>query len=103
MATKNFKAISDVNMRPLLHNAIKFCGKMSLDEFSDNEMPHDSSDEEVWEEEEMSSDEDSDCGPGFSAPTQRAPGLHMVLVLCLHSSLSEIRHFLIFSAKITIF
>ena len=102
MATKNFKAISDANMRPLLDNAIKFCGKMSLDEFSDNEMPHDSSDEEVWEEEEMSSDEDSDCGPEFSAPPQRAPGLHMVLVLCLHSSLSDIRHFLIFSAKITI-
>ena len=51
---------------------------MSSDESSDNEMPHDSSDEEVWEEEEMSSDEDSDCGPGFSAPTRRAPGLHVV-------------------------
>ena len=33
-------------------------------------MPHDSSNEEVWEEEEMSSDEDSDCGPEFSAPTR---------------------------------
>ena len=53
-----------------------FVEKMSSDEYSDNEIPHDSFDEEVWEEEKMSSDDDSDCGPGFSAP--RAPGLHVV-------------------------
>ena len=67
---------------------------MSSDESSDSEMPYDSSDEEVWEEEEMSGDDDSDGGPGFSAPTRRAPGLHVVQVLCLHSSLSEIMTFL---------
>ena len=32
-------------------------------------MPFDSSDEEVWEKEEVSGDDDSDSGPGFSAPT----------------------------------
>ena len=53
-----------------------FVEKMSSDEYSDNEIPHDSFDEEVLEEEKMSSDDDSDCGPGFSAP--RAPGLHVV-------------------------
>jgi len=40
-------------------------------------MPYDSSDE-VWEEEEASSDDYSDCRPGFSAPTQWAPGLQVV-------------------------
>ena len=47
---------------------------MSSDESSDNEMPYDSSDEEVWEEEEVSGDDDSDGGPGFLDPTRRAPG-----------------------------
>ena len=42
---------------------------MSSEESSDSEIPYDSSDEEVWEEEEVSSDDDSDCEPGFSAPT----------------------------------
>ena len=39
--------------------------KMSSDESSDSEMPYDSSDEEVWEEEKVSGDDDSDGGPGF--------------------------------------
>ena len=41
---------------------------MSSDESSDSEMPYDSSDE-VWEEEEVSGDDDSDGGPGFLDPT----------------------------------
>ena len=41
-------------------------------------MPRDSLDKEVWEEEELSGDDDSDGGPGFLDPTWRAPGLHMV-------------------------
>ena len=52
--------------------------KMSSDESSDSEMPYDSSDEEVWEEEEVSGDDDSDGGPGFLDPTRRAPGLHVM-------------------------
>ena len=58
-----------------LHSAILYLAKMSCEESSDSEMessdseiPYDSSDE-VWEEEEVSSDDDSDCRPGFSAPT----------------------------------
>ena len=62
---------------------------MSSNESSDNEMPHDSSDEEVWEEEEMSSDEDSDWTWIFSSNSKGTR---------LHSSLSEIRHFFILSA-----
>ena len=50
---------------------------MSSQESSDSEMPYDSSDE-VWEEEEASSDDYSDCRPVFSAPTQWAPGLQVV-------------------------
>ena len=42
--------------------------KMISDESSDSEMPYDSSDEEVWEEEEVSGDDDSDCGPRFLDP-----------------------------------
>jgi len=41
-------------------------------------MPYDSFEEEVWEKEEVSRDDDSDGGPGFSAPTCWAPGLHIV-------------------------
>ena len=50
---------------------------MSSDESSDSEMPLDSSDEEVWEEEEVSGDDDSDGGPGFLDPTRRhsLPGM----------------------------
>ena len=46
-------------------------------ESSDSEMPYDSSDEEVWEEEEVSGDDDSDGGPGFLDPTRRhsLPGM----------------------------
>ena len=51
---------------------------MSSDKSSDSEMPYNSSDEEDWEEKEVSSDDDSDCGPGFLDPTRRAPGLHVV-------------------------
>ena len=51
---------------------------MSSDESSDSEMPYDSSDEEDWEEEEVSGDDDSDGGPGFLDQTRRAPGLHVV-------------------------
>ena len=35
-------------------------------------------DEEVWEEEEVSGDDDSDGGHGFLDPTQQAPGLHVM-------------------------
>ena len=51
---------------------------MSSDESSDSEMPYDSSDEEVWEEEEVSRDDDSNGRPGFLDPIWRAPGLHVV-------------------------
>ena len=61
----------------ILHSAIIYLAKMSSEESSDSEIPYDSSDE-VWEEEEVSSDDDSDCRPGFSAPTRQAPGLHIV-------------------------
>ena len=61
-----------------VHSASVYLAKMSSDEFSDSEMPYDSSDEEVWEEEEVSGDDDSDGGPGFLYPTRRAPGLHVV-------------------------
>ena len=42
------------------------------------QLPCDSSDEEVWEKEEVSGDDDSDGGPGFLDPIRRAPGFHMV-------------------------
>ncbi len=61
-----------------VHSASVYLAKMSSDESSDSEMPYDSSDEEVWEEEEVSGDDDSDGGPGFLDPTRRAPGLHVV-------------------------
>ena len=60
------------------HSAIVYLAKMSFQESSDSEMPYDSSDEDVWEEEEASSDDYSDCRPGFSAPTRWAPGLQVV-------------------------
>ena len=55
-----------------VHSAGVYLAKMSSDESSDSEMPYDSSDEEVWEEEEVSGDNDSDGGPGFLDPTRRA-------------------------------
>ena len=61
-----------------VHSASTYLVKMSSDEYSDCEMLYDSSDEKVWEEEEMSRDDDSDGGPGFLDPTRWAPGLHMV-------------------------
>ena len=61
-----------------VHSASIYLAKMSSEESSDSEMPYDSSDEEVWEKEEVSRDDDSDGGPGFSDPTRRAPGLHVV-------------------------
>ena len=48
-----------------VHSASVYLAKMSSDEYSDSEMPYDSSDEEVWEEEEVSGDDHSDGGPGF--------------------------------------
>ena len=36
-----------------VHSASVYLAKMSSDESSDSEMPYDSSDEEVWEEEEV--------------------------------------------------
>ena len=45
-----------------VHSASMYLAKMSSDESSDSEMPYDSSDEEVWEEEEVSGDDDSDSG-----------------------------------------
>ena len=38
---------------------------------------HNISSDEVWKEEEVSSGDDSDCRPGVSAPTRRAPGLYV--------------------------
>ena len=61
-----------------IHSVIVYLAKMSSEESSDSEMPYNSSDEEDWEEKEVSSDDDSDCGPGFLDPTRRAPGLHVV-------------------------
>ena len=54
-----------------VHSASVSLAKMSSAESSDSEMPYiyDSSDEEVWEEEEVSRDNDSDGGPGFLDPT----------------------------------
>ena len=40
-----------------VHSASVYLAKMSSDESSDSEMPYDSSDE-VWEEEEVSRDDD---------------------------------------------
>ena len=54
-----------------VHSASVYLAKMSSDESSDSEMPYDSSDEEVWEEEEVSGDDHSDGGPGFLDPTRR--------------------------------
>ena len=61
-----------------VHSASVYLVKMSSDESSDSEMPYDSSDEEVWKEEEVSTDDDSDSRPGFLDPTRQAPGLHLV-------------------------
>ena len=60
-----------------VHSASVYLAKMSSGESSDSEMPYDSSDEEVWEEEEVSGDDDSDGGPGFLEPTRRhsLPGM----------------------------
>ncbi len=60
-----------------VHSASVYLAKMSSDESSDSEIPYDSSDEEVWEEEEVSGDDDSDGGPGFLDPTRRhsLPGM----------------------------
>ena len=45
-------------------------------------MPYDSSDDEVWEEEEVSGDDDSDGGPGFLDPTRRhsLPGMYKLSI-----------------------
>ena len=61
-----------------VHSVSVYLTKKSSDEFSDSEMPYDSWDEEVWEEEEVSGDDDSDGRSGFLDPTRRAPGLHVV-------------------------
>ena len=60
-----------------IHSVSVYLGKMSSDESSDSEMPYDRSEEEVWEEEEVSGDDDSDGGPGFLDPTRRhsLPGM----------------------------
>ena len=60
-----------------VHSVSIYLGKMSSDESSDSEMPYDSSDEEVREEEEVSGDDDSDGAPGFLDPTRRhsLPGM----------------------------
>ena len=54
-----------------VHSASVYLAKMSSDESSDSEMPYDSSDEEVFPEEEVSGDDDSGGGPGFLDPTRR--------------------------------
>ena len=61
-----------------VHTASVYLAKVSSDESSDSEMLYDSSDEEVWKEEEVSGDDDSDGRSGFLDPTRRAPGLHVV-------------------------
>ena len=61
-----------------IHSASVYLAKKSSDESSDSEMPYDNSDEEVWKEEQVSGDDDSDGGPGFLDPTRRAPGLHVM-------------------------
>ena len=53
-----------------IHSVSVYLAKMSSDESSDSEMPYGSSDEEVWEEEEVSRDDDSDGRPGFLDPTR---------------------------------
>ena len=60
-----------------VHSASAYLAKMSSDEFSDSEIPYDSSDKEVWEEEEVNGDDDSDGRPGFLDPTRRhsLPGM----------------------------
>ena len=60
-----------------VHSASVYLAKTSSDESSDSKMPYDSSDEDVWEEEEVSRDNDSDGGPGFLDPTRRhsLPGM----------------------------
>ena len=60
-----------------VHSVSVYLAKMSSDEFSDSEMPYDSSDEEVLEKEEVSGDDDSDGEPGFLDPTRRhsLPGM----------------------------
>ena len=61
-----------------VHSASVYLAKTSSDESLDSEMPYNSSDEEVWKEEEVSGDDDSDCGHGFLDPTRWAPGLPVV-------------------------
>ena len=63
-----------------VHSASIYLAKMSSDESSDSEMPYDSSDEEVWEEEVVSGDDDSDGGPGVLDPTRwhSLPGMQTV-------------------------
>ena len=63
-----------------VYSANVYLAKMSSDESSDSEMPYDSSDEEVWEEEEVSGVDDSDGGPGFLDPTRQhsLPGMWTV-------------------------
>ena len=61
-----------------IHSVSVYLVKMSSDESSDCEIPYDSSDEVVWEEEEVSGDNDNDGEPGFLDQTQRAPGLQVV-------------------------
>ena len=60
-----------------VHSASAYLAKMSSDESSDSEIPYDSSDKEVWEEEEVNGDDDSDGRPGFLDPTRRhsLPGM----------------------------
>ena len=60
-----------------VHSASVYLAKMSSDDSSDSEMTYDSSDEEVWEKEEVSGDDDNDGGPGFLDPARRhsLPGM----------------------------
>ena len=84
-----------------VHSASVYLTKMSSDESSDREMPYDSSNEEVWEEEDVSGDDDSDGGPGFLDPTRR----HLAFTWCkyfVYTRLSvKSRHFVVFSSKTT--
>ena len=84
-----------------VHSVSVYLAKMSSDESLDSEMPYNSSDEEVWEEEEVSGDDDSDCGHGF---LDQLDG-HLAFMWCkyfVYTCLSvKSWHFFVFSSKTT--
>lgn len=64
---------------------IIFCGKMRSEKSTNSEMPFGGSDDEMWKEEEVSRNDDGDCGPGFAAPTAGAPAsMWCKYFACIH-------------------